>query len=266
MGNYNEGYNNESQYECQHQTMKQKSKLKQLNRHKDACETLMYFLMSLENFALRDSDKRILGKYDNFDNVKYKSETELRNQVIGTMDCAIDNYNRYKKKYKTFHFPKNFSSADMIKKISEWKHYVKRGDQKYYDNAIDLLNGFETENYMEDYVDENENENENEEKEIKEFVDNLMFKSSEDQKEFNNIKEKYEKGEDYKYKVIFNGERGAALKKKRRGNEEIDKEKMEIKNEKIDIDKEKMVIEKERMEMQKPKKEFKNSYEKNNHY
>ena len=236
MGNDNEGCYDESQIEFQQQTMKQKSKLKQLNRHKDACETLMYFLMSLENFALRDSDKRILGKYDNFDNVKYKSETELRNQVIGTMECAIDNYNRYKKKYKTFHFPKNFSSADMIKKISEWKHYVKRGDQKYYDNAIDLLNGFETENYMEDYVDENENENE--EKEIKEFVDNLMFKSSEDQKEFNKIKEKYEKGKDYKYKVIFNGERGTALKKKGRGNEEIDKEKM--------------VIEKERMEMQKP--------------
>ena len=82
----------------------------------------------------------------------------------------------------------------MVKKVAEWKNYVKKADQKYYDNAIALLNDFETENYSEDFVDENENENE--EEKIKEFVDNLMFKNSEDQKEFNNIKKQYEKGED----------------------------------------------------------------------
>ena len=250
MGDQFEKHENNSQL------LKQKSKLKQLNRHKDACETLMYFLMSLENFALRDSNKRILGGYDNFDNVKYKSEVELRNQVIGTMDCAIDNYNRYKKKYKTFHFPQNFSRNEMIGKIKEWKQYVQKKDQKYYDNAIDLLNDLETEDYWEDYVEENEENqsNENEEKEIKEFVDNLTFKNYEDQKQFKNIKKEYEQTGDYTYKVNFKGKRGKALKKKEKEEMEIEKEKMEIEKEKIE--KEKMEIEKEKMEIEKEKMEI----------
>lgn len=111
--------------------------------HRNSCEVLSILLMSAENYALGNSPQRKFGKYDKYDNVKYKSRLGLKRQLIYEIIVNAGSFKNYVNKYTDFLFPKNLSKGDIEKYVYYWKSLVNYNDQKYYDDIISIINGKE---------------------------------------------------------------------------------------------------------------------------
>ena len=54
----------------------------------------------------------------------------------------------YRQQYGEYHFPKNLSKNQMITQIEKWKKCVPQEDKRYYDAAIQIINGGTSESFI----------------------------------------------------------------------------------------------------------------------
>ena len=99
-------------------------------------------LSALEQYANKKGCRsNVFNAYDNFNCGSKKTEQQLKAQIISQLEVLKASHQMYRQQYGEYHFPKNLSKAQMITQINEWKTYVKPEDHRYYDAAIQIING-----------------------------------------------------------------------------------------------------------------------------
>ena len=66
---------------------------------------------------------------------------ELKSQIISQLEILRMTHTLYSKEYGKYDFQSNLSQSHMIHSINMWKMMVPPEDQKYYEAAIDIIQG-----------------------------------------------------------------------------------------------------------------------------
>ena len=102
-------------------------------------------LSALESYANRfgkgNQQTNIYSGYNNFNSGNTKAANELKYQIISQLEILKMSHTLYSKEYGKYDFPSNLSQSEMIKQITMWKSMVPKEDQKYYDAAINIIEG-----------------------------------------------------------------------------------------------------------------------------
>ena len=102
-------------------------------------------LSALESYANRfgkgNQQTNIYSGYNNFNSGNTKAANELKYQIISQLEILKMSYTLYTKEYGKYDFPNNLSQYQMINQINTWKMMVPLEDQKYYDAAINIIEG-----------------------------------------------------------------------------------------------------------------------------
>lgn len=102
-------------------------------------------LSALESYANRfgkgNQQTNIYSGYNNFNSGNTKAANELKYQIISQLEILKMSHTLYSKEYGKYDFPSNLSQSEMINQINMWKSMVPLEDKKYYDAAINIIQG-----------------------------------------------------------------------------------------------------------------------------
>ena len=102
-------------------------------------------LSALESYANRfgkgNQQTNIYSGYNNFNSGNTKAANELKYQIISQLEILKMSHTLYTKEYGKYDFPSNLSQSEMSKQIKTWRSMVPPEDQKYYDAAINIIEG-----------------------------------------------------------------------------------------------------------------------------
>ena len=97
---------------------------------------------SLECYAKRYSNYPFQYKfqyYNNFDSGTDKTKEELLNQIITQIEIFKYSYLLYIKTHDKYDFPDNLNEETIEKYLKEWKQFVDKKAQPYYQGVIDII-------------------------------------------------------------------------------------------------------------------------------
>ena len=181
--------------------------------HRNACEVLCILLMSAENYALGNSNKRVFGKFDKYDNVKNKSHLGLKRQLIYELIVCKQSFQNYVDNYIEFVFPQNLSKDEIKKMVYYWRSLVNPNDAKFYDDIILIIEGREIPDRTFDLSQlpiENTNNNIKKIDNMIEYTNNAnCYLDEEDEK----VTKEFEQNGNYTYVVEFGVEPGSEIKR-----------------------------------------------------
>lgn len=214
--------------------------------HRNSCEVLSILLMSAENYALGNSPQRKFGKYDKYDNVKYKSRLGLKRQLIYEIIVNAGSFKNYVNKYKDFLFPKNLPKDSIEKYIYYCKSQVNFKDKQYYDDIISIINGKEIPNRFNELSQlPIEQSNNSDYEKIKNMIEYSKGINNYLDNEEEKANQEFEKNGDFIYVVEFGVPAGSEIRRM----EEISKKQIEK-------------VKREAIKKQKEAKETREKYEK----
>jgi hypothetical protein len=101
-------------------------------------------LSALESYANRfgkGNQTNIYSGYNNFNSGNTKAANELKYQIISQLEILKMSHTLYTKEYGKYDFPSNLSQSQMLQQINTWKMMVPLEDQKYYEAAINIIQG-----------------------------------------------------------------------------------------------------------------------------
>ena len=108
-------------------------------------------LSALESYANRfgkgNQQTNIYSGYNNFNSGNTKAANELKYQIISQLEILRMSHTLYTKEYGNYDFPSNLSQSQMIDQINTWKKIVSPEDQKYYQAAINIIQGKPSESF-----------------------------------------------------------------------------------------------------------------------
>lgn len=188
-----------------------KQKLQQYLDYKDVTDTLMSLLSTAEAIALKNSDKRELGYYDEYDTANRKG---LNSQIIQLLRLIREfggmktDFNTLYKEEK-YKLPSELTPEYIQKNIISWKSLVPYENiKKYFDEILHVLNGKPTidiNNELKKYYDKNIQLSE--EQKMKRW-DNLIGIKHLCSKEDEEVINEYLRTGKYDYKIRFNEKAG----------------------------------------------------------
>ena len=107
-------------------------------------------LSALESYANRfgkGNQTNIYSGYNNFNSGNTKAANELKYQIISQLEILKMSHTLYTKEYGKYDFPINLSQSEMINQINTWKMMVPLEDQKYYEAAINIIQGRQSQSF-----------------------------------------------------------------------------------------------------------------------
>lgn len=138
-------YNNQNYIEIQVQNQMQasKQKLKQLESQTYSNRTMARLISVAELYALslKCNNDQLYKKFDEFDNLKRKTQDELKGELILQIQCFTVSYKSYIKKYKQYDFPDDYDEEKTLEELENIKNNINEADKKYYQAIIKLLKG-----------------------------------------------------------------------------------------------------------------------------
>ena len=117
--------------------------LKKLNQqldYKDCWDFYYSAIATIENIALRKSEKKEYGKWDEFDACSFKDTNQLVIQLLKILKSFKGAYNDYMDDYNDIiDYPEDINIT--INKIKEWKKKINDPNiNKYLDELINIIN------------------------------------------------------------------------------------------------------------------------------
>lgn len=132
---------------------RQISKQNQLIDQSFSNDIMLNAIAALENLAIfcGYNGKRVFDYYSGY--ADRKDEKSLVDAVVLQLHVFRASHSNYMKNYDDYHFPRNLTKKQIIKKINEWKSFIyNKNIVIFYDEMINYLGGDSSISGIEDII------------------------------------------------------------------------------------------------------------------
>ena len=188
-----------------YQYQKQLSKQTQLIDQNFSNGIMLNALAALENLAIYYGykGKMIFDYYSGY--ARRNSEKELVNAVILQLEIFRSSHFNYTSVYSNYDFPKNLTNEQVIKHVKDWKKYIPKQVEIYYDEMLNYLYGNSNVSGISDKIEKKRKEmGPTTEEDLARIARAAPFVNTNMYKQMEKVKQSYEKNGDYDIKAHLN--------------------------------------------------------------
>ena len=188
-----------------HQKLKQLSKQTQLIDQNFSNGIMLNALASLENLAIYYGykGKRIFDYYSGY--ARRDSEQELVNAVVLQLEIFRSSHYNYTSVYSNYDFPKNLTNEQLIKHVKDWKKYIPKQVEIYYDEMLNYLYGNSNVSGITNIIEKKKKEmGPTSEEDLGRIARAAPFVNTNMYNQMDKVKQSYEKNKDFEIKAHLN--------------------------------------------------------------